>query len=55
MYSIDVNGERLTPLFPPGPWLVPGAVSRSGGTIAYVAGRVFLARAELLRQLGGGS
>jgi Tol biopolymer transport system component len=38
-YSVDVNGQRLTPLFPPGPpRLVPVAVSRDGSKIAYLAG-----------------
>jgi Tol biopolymer transport system component len=37
MYSIDEDGSRLTPLFPPGRWLAPVAVSRDGSTIAYRA------------------
>ena len=40
VYSVGVNGERLTPLLPPGPpRLVPVAVSRNGSTIAFIAGR----------------
>ena len=40
VYSVDTNGERLSPLFAPGPpRLVPVALSRDGNTIAYIAGR----------------
>jgi Tol biopolymer transport system component len=36
-YSIRPDGSRLTPLLPPDRALVPTAVSRDGGTIAYGA------------------
>jgi len=52
-YSVAVNGERLTPLFAAGPRLVPVAVSRNGGAIAYFSGRhapdfgpLYLSRAD---------
>ncbi len=37
MYSVGEDGSRLSPLFPPGRWFAPVAVSRDGSTIAYVA------------------
>jgi Tol biopolymer transport system component len=39
VYSVTAEGERLSPLFPPGPpRLAPVAVSRDGNTIAYIGG-----------------
>jgi WD40 repeat protein len=35
MYSVGEDGSRLSPLFPPGRWFAPVAVSRDGSTIAY--------------------
>ena len=53
MYSIDEDGSRLSPLYPPGRWLPPVAVSRDGSTIAYVTVReqyvpkpIFVSRAD---------
>jgi len=53
MYSIHEDGLRLSPLYPPGRWLPPVAVSRDGGTIVYgtdpeeyVPKAIFVSRAD---------
>jgi Tol biopolymer transport system component len=35
MYSVDQDGSRLSPLYPPGRWVPPAAVSPDGSTIVY--------------------
>ncbi|HET7856164.1 MAG TPA: hypothetical protein VFL41_06875, partial [Gaiellaceae bacterium] len=53
LYSVDVSGQRLSPLFASGTRLVPVAVSSDGASIAYIGGReapdvgpVFVSRAD---------
>jgi Tol biopolymer transport system component len=40
VYSVTTNGERLSPLFSPGPpRLVPVGISRNGDRLAYIGGK----------------
>jgi len=62
VYSVNAEGERLSPLFPSGPpRLAPVAVSRNGNTVAYIGGReapdygpLYVSRADgmALRKVG---